>query len=273
MCELQVCPPSKRRPVETVCRLEFSADGSELVAWVGVVLHAYDLRTDTARVLVSEFESSGWEDFIEGAEIVLSPDHRMIATAFNPDGDNCHIDFVDLTDREYYPPSLPTDSIGRTGLMFTADGKALIAVRNSWNDGYEPDVARFEMAALTAPPKRYVEKLNPLTGKTYQAPVRDLKWKRVLTFPRGAEACAAALSADDRLVAAGTEDGTVHVADIKKKTLASFGWEGKKLRDNEVTRVGFDPAGAWVASIAGGRLLCARSVRGSRGGRRTCSVA
>src|SRR4030095_2131725 len=66
MRELQVCPTSKRKPAEVVSRLEFSADGGELVAWVGVVLHAYDLRADAARVLFNNdmFDGIGWYDSI-----------------------------------------------------------------------------------------------------------------------------------------------------------------------------------------------------------------
>ncbi|MBN9122280.1 MAG: WD40 repeat domain-containing protein [Planctomycetes bacterium] len=257
MRELRVCPPSKRKPPEVVHRLEFGSDGNELVAWAGAALHAYDLRTDTARVLFDDpaYDACDWYD---PAGARLSPDRRFVAFAYCYDG-NSAVQFVELSDsscEDSWFPTVPANSDEHLSLMFTADGTELIAVRNHWNRGHSPDVARFEVAALTAPPKGYVEKRNPLTGQTYQAAVRDLTWNRVMTLPTGDITCAAALSANGRLVAAGTENGMVHVVDLKRKRpLASFVWEGRKLRDRTVTRLGFDPAGARVASVAGGRLF------------------
>ena len=256
MRELQVCPPSKWEP-KAICRLAFSADGSELVAWVGVVLHAYDLRTDTARVLFNDDSLSDWNDWDDREpDLLLSPDRRFVAFVYYYDADAA-VHFEDVSEpngeREWFP-DLPTDSSGHLGLMFTADGKELIAVRNYGNAGPAPDVARLDMTVLAAPPKRIEERTHPLTRKPYQYPIRDLKWKRVMDLPHEPTSVAA-LSTNGRLVAVGTKEGTVHVADLKKKkTLASFAWEGRKLRDRAVRRVGFDPAGKWVASIANGRL-------------------
>ena len=261
MREVQVCPPSKRKPVEVVGRLEFSADAGELVAAVDTVLHAYDLRTDTARVLFTTGDAYDWIDWYDRAEVLLSPDRRFAVFAYSVDGESA-VHFEDLSasdgEREWLQ-DVPIDSAGYFGLMFTADGKELIAVRNPWDGAYGPavpDVARFDMTALTAPPRRFATKLNPLTGATYQAPVRNLKWKRVMDVPAEEPASAAALSANGRFVAVGTEEGDVHVVDLKKKKpVASFEWEGRKLRDRTVTRVGFDPPATWVASLAGGRLF------------------
>jgi YD repeat-containing protein len=257
--EIQVHPPSKRRPPEVIGRLQFSADGGELVACVGAVLHAYDLRTDTARVL---FDLSDWNGgYVPGPDLLVSPDRRFAACAYYVDRD-ASVYFEELPDPNHergWLPDVPGESVGYLGLMFTANGKELIAVRNRWNVAHGPmvpDVARFELAALTEPPKRFRQGRNPFTGAPMQVAVRNLKWKCVLDLPDDAAPSAAALSANGRLVAAGTVDGSVHVADLKKKqVLASFGWSGRVLRDRQVTRVGFDPKGEWVASIAGGRLF------------------
>lgn len=259
MRELQVCPSSKRKPAEAVSRLAFGADGGELVAWVGCALHAYDLRTDTARVLFDDEGLSAWGDWWgRPSELLLSPDRRLVAAACYFD-DNTFVQFEGVPGTAYEReslPAVPVDSAGFLGLTFTADGTELVAARNRWEQGDSRDVARFDMSALTAPPKRYVQKVNPLSGQPYQAAVRNLKWKHLLDLPAEELMTAVSLSANGRRVAVGTQEGAVHVADLKKKTvLASFAWEGRKLRDRIATRVGFDPSGTWVAALAGGRLF------------------
>jgi WD40 repeat protein len=260
MREIQVHPPSKRRPAEVVGRLRFSADSGELVAWVDSVLYAYDLRTDTARVLSTDLGTYDWIGWYDRVEVQLSPDGRFFVFAYSVEGESAvHFEDLSAPDGErYFLSDVPLDSPGHFELMFTTDGKELIAVRNPWDGAYGPavpDVARLDMTVLTAPPKRYVEKRNPFTGATYQAPVRNLKWKRVMDLPAEEPTSAASLSADGRFVAAGTEEGNVHVVDLKKKKpVASFEWEGRKRLDRTVTRVGFDPSATWVASIAAGRL-------------------
>ena len=258
MRELQVCPPSKRRPVEVVYRLEFSADGGELVAWIGWGIHAYDLRTDTARALFTEDNLRHWDEVLDHLpDLVVSADRQFVVFGYDFDGDAA-VHFENLSDpnseRDWFP-DMSTSSFGRLNLALTADGKDLIIVRNHW-DEYRPSVARFDMTALTAPPKRYRPRRNRSTGKTEQYPVRNLKCKHVLDLPEGESTTIAAVSANGRFVAAGTEEGRVHVADLKKKeVLASFKKVGRLVSDNDITRVGFDPAGEWVLSVANGRLF------------------
>jgi WD40 repeat protein len=254
MREIQVCPP-RRFHVEAIRRLEFRASGAELVAWIGVVLHTCTLRTGAARVLFDGFQTSDWIYFSESdSEIVLAPDGRLLATEYNPPGDDSHIYFEDLTDRNKHLLRVPIDALGYVGLMFTADGKELIAVWNSPNDGDGSTVKRFKLAALTVPPRRFFERVNPLTREIHRIP--DLKWKSVTTLPKGKITCAVALSANERFVAAGTEEGTVHVADLKKKNVrASFPYPGQKLPDRAVVRVAFDPGAERVVMLANGCLF------------------
>src|SRR5262245_39445142 len=170
MRELQVCPPSKWKPAEVVRRLEFSADGRELVAWVGFVLHVYDLRADTARVLFESDFLRHWEEDLGVPDPLLSPDRRLVVFGYQIEGDAA-IHFEDASapngEGERFP-DLPVDSIGDFGLMFTADGKELMVVRNYWNSGAAPDVARLDIAPLAAPPKRVEQRINPLSRQVYQ---------------------------------------------------------------------------------------------------------
>jgi WD40 repeat protein len=65
-----------------------------------------------------------------------------------------------------------------------------------------------------------------------------------------------AVSADGRLVATGMVDGTVHVVSLGSDRVRSFPWEGRpNVRDRAPGRVGFDPAGKWVAAVADGRVF------------------
>jgi WD40 repeat protein len=252
MRELQVCEPM-RRESQAVEWLAFDSTGGELVALADGSLWVYDLRTDFAGPLFGEDFLCSWvgDEFVTA--FALSPDCRLLALGGDFE-DIGFTNFVEPPGHDYQLPGINTDS-GCVGLMFTPDGKELVAVLNGWNDSFEPGVARLALDPILAP-KRFVQKQNPLNAKFYKAPAHEPKWKRVMTLPADEPMTAAALSANGRLVAAGTEGGSVHVADLKrKKVLASFDWEGRKLRDRTVRRVGLDPEGKWVASIAGGRLF------------------
>ena len=250
MREIQVHRPKTGTRAEAVRRVQFTRDGATLVARVGDVFHAYDLRADKARVLYDEL--AGWSDYSdEPTELAVSPDARWLVYYYNPNGDGGYVSFIDLANPEAEPEYAAADPVDHVGLAFTADGAELVAVQNYWGDDeYRQDVARFRMAALTDPPKR-----TRRGRKTHEPPARDLKWKRVMDLPGGEVstevATAAALSADGRLLAVGTTEGTVHVADLKrKKGLASFPWRGRKPRNPSAVRVGLDPAGGWVVMLA-----------------------
>src|SRR5688572_5930721 len=161
--EIQMHPPTRRKPAEVINRLEFRADG-ELVAWVGWAVYAYDLRADAVRVLFNDDSFSDWGYWYgDVPDLQLSPDGRFVAFAVYYDADAVvHFEYLSDPNHENgWLPEAPVDSIGNLALAFTADGKELIAVRNRWDEvsgPAVPDVARFELAALTAPPKRYEEK-------------------------------------------------------------------------------------------------------------------
>ncbi len=252
MREIQLCKPKKREP-QVVEWLAFDPTGVELIARVDDALLVCDLRTDVVGPLFGDENLHHWIEGDEVTAVALSPDRRLLATSFDLDESN-YTAFAEPPGRDYQLPYVGDES-GCAGLMFTPDGKELVAAWNHWTGGYEPSVMRLPLAPILAP-KRLVEKRNPLNGQVYKTPAHKPTWKNILTLPGGAPATTAALSANGRLVAAGTEDGTVHVADLKKKkTLASFAWEGRKLRDRAVKRIGFSPTGARVASLAGGRLF------------------
>jgi WD40 repeat protein len=141
-------------------------------------------------------------------------------------------------------------------LIFTPDGKELFAVQNPDYGEAESEVVRLKMASLFKPPVRVEEQTNPLTGRTYQTPIHAVRWNPVMTLPGTERIATAAISSDGRLLAVGGAEGVVHVADLKrKKTLASFPWEGRKPRDRAAVRVAFDPTAEWVAMLANGRLF------------------
>src|SRR5262245_38622194 len=105
MRELQVCV-SKRQPAGEIGRLEFSADGSELVAWVGDdewdagdirAVYACDLRTDDTRLLFGADNSHEWiaSDVVNG--FALSPDHRLLALNLDFDEDSIVV-FIEPVD-------------------------------------------------------------------------------------------------------------------------------------------------------------------------------
>ncbi|VTR92200.1 wd40 repeat-containing protein : Putative vegetative incompatibility protein het-e-1 protein OS=Botryotinia fuckeliana (strain BcDW1) GN=BcDW1_1632 PE=4 SV=1: WD40 [Gemmata massiliana] len=269
MRELQVCPPTKHKPIEVVRRLEFRASGAELVAWCGSEaatkdgrtgftnkLHVYDCVAGSARELFA-----GWFFYESSDERtpdpVISPNRELIA--FEDTVAGTHIYFEGLTDAAGETPSfpsLPGGPRGAGGLAFTRDGTELIAVRNLMEGGaFAPDVVRFTIASLFKV-LGTEEKINPLNGKPYQKRIYDVRWQESLTLPPGERLVTACLSADDRLLVVGGNEGVLHVADLEqKKVLASFPWEGRKLRDRSAVRVAFSPDAKWVVMLANGRLF------------------
>ncbi|MCI0701605.1 MAG: hypothetical protein L0241_11030 [Planctomycetia bacterium] len=272
MRELQVCLPEKRSNAGVVHRLQFSASGDELVAWVeakrngpfgrlaGVTrwLYAYDLTANTTRVLPTDDWFSNWN--YASPDPRVSPDVRFAATEINH-GDyetNGYVIFNDILNPDVQLPELDFPPMQSSELLFTPDSSALIAVRNPWDDRgvVVPDIVRFEMTTFTKPPLRYKPDVGYFTGQ----PVRKLKriprWKDILTFPPGELAWDAAISADGQFIAVGTEETTVHVAELKrKKVIATFPWEGRKLKYTAVNNIAFDPSAKWVVFLAHRRLF------------------
>ncbi len=270
MRELQVYTPTKRKPIEVVRRLEYRTNGAELIAWCGTetktkdgctgftnTLHVCDCVTGSARELFTDwlfYESSGERT----PDPVISPNRELIAFEhFGYDDTSIFFEGLAVTEadsRSY--PSLLSCPHGAGGLVFTRDGAELIAVRNLMENGtFAPDVVRFTITSLFKV-LGFEEKINPLNGKPYQARIYDVRWQESLTLPRGERLVTASLSADDRLLVAGGAEGVLHVADLEqKKVLASFPWEGRKLRDRSAVRVAFSPDAKWVVMLANGRLF------------------
>ncbi len=269
MREIQMYPPKKRRPPDLVRKLQFTANGRELAAWVDQArrvsargrtlvavtnLYACDLASGTGQLLEDEGLGDQWGETL--SDPVLSPDGRYLVTEMRLN--EHHENVLSVFDRhDPGAPLVPTTSIGFSGFFFTTDGAALVAVRNGQE--YEDDardVARFELAKLTAPPTRFKEKVNPLTLQPMRVAVRNLKWKSLLARPPWLRASTAALSADGRFLAVGDVQGVVHVTDLKKKAvIATLPPEKPALRYRVAERIALDPSAKWLVRLGGGRLF------------------
>ena len=102
MREIQVCKPKKRpRSPEPIRRLQFTADGAQLIATIGCALYAYDLRADTARVLWDDL-AGGWSAGTdEPTELVVSPDARWVVYHWDPQGEGGFVCFTDLANARF----------------------------------------------------------------------------------------------------------------------------------------------------------------------------
>jgi WD40 repeat protein len=268
--EFQLYPPKRPRRPDVVRRVRFVAGGAELVAWSdeGRRISVARGHEVTTNLYAHDVAGGGCErlnldevnDCFGGpaSDPVVSPDGRFLVAEAAVDGEtDTFLHVQDRHDPETRFPLVDTARLVPGGLFFTPDGGALVAVRN-WVaiDGEFQDVARFEMARLTEPPRRYKEQRNPLTGVTATVPVRNLRWKKLLGSPPWARVGVAALSADARFLAVGHADDVFHVADLKaKRVVASFPAEGTSLRDRLTVRLGFDPAATGLVRLAGGRLF------------------
>jgi hypothetical protein len=278
MREIQVHPPSKRKPVEVVRRLQFSANGAELLALVGPDqrtrdgrvgftsrFHLYDFATDAGRQLFPGWRfGDGAGSYVLTADPPISPDCKLLAFEEDTGEEESDVLFEELAESGFESGSFPHlrgCPHGLGGLVFTPDGSELLAVRNFYEGTsglgghWAPDVVRLETASLKKPPVRYEEKVNPLTGATRRKPIYDVHWSPGLALPHGTAAIAA-LSTDGRLLAVGGVAADVHVVDLeRKKAVALFPWEGRFLRDGHPVRLGFDPVARWVVMLTNGRLF------------------
>jgi hypothetical protein len=269
MRELQLFPTRSWGAGAVVHKLQFVADGSELVGWVdetsasalqpepfsATALFLCLLTTGTSE----RIETEPFGDGLRGsfADPALSPDGRLLLTEIGLEGE--HEENLLLVRAVRSPgtelPVIGSQPVEFSGLFFTPDGAAIIAV---WNGPDEEDrgVGRFELAQLTAPPKRFHEQLNPFSGARERVPVWNLKWKTLIARPSWARAVAAALSANGRFLAVVDETGDFHVADLKtKRVIVTLPPEAKTRRDRVATRIAFDPAAKRIVRLANGRLF------------------
>src|SRR5437773_808417 len=132
MRELQVCPPTKRtkrKPAEVVRRLEFRANGAELIAWVGPEkmvqggrrgftnsLYVYGLAIDSVRELYGG-KPWLWHSYERTPDPVISSDRGLVVFEFDPDGENRSVYFDELVSTEDLRafPSLPSCQHGMGG--------------------------------------------------------------------------------------------------------------------------------------------------------------
>jgi hypothetical protein len=258
MREIQVGSPR-----EVIRRLEFCADGTDLVVWCGdgertTELVVYDRTSDAERGRYAGYPLFHWLT----PDPVVSPDGTRQAHEFSDElHDSGSICIEEVLTSKRVPrvfACLLTSLAGAGGMAFAPDGRELLAVRNLVPGpaaGFAPDVVRFRMAALARPPASFVNRINPLLGSPSDPPVFDNCWTPVLTLPGPERVAAVALSTSGRLLAVGGAGGTVHVADLKHKSVvASFPWTGEPTLVSTAVRVAFDPAGEWVVLLAGGRL-------------------
>jgi hypothetical protein len=271
---------------EVVRRLQYFANGNKLAVVCGreafgkhgrsagtEAVYVYTVASDSACEVFPYSNSEWYGQFLSRTQTpipVISPDGAFLTFELNSDcyeepwfgssGEGNWVEFVDLAKLEegaLLGCRLPSCSRGVSELMFTQDGKELIAVRNIEQNGqFAPDVVRFDMAVLYAPPLRWEEKQNPLTLQKYQFPLYNANWQGGMALPPVERFVAAALSTDGQLLAVGSEQGGVHVADLKKKmVVASFPWEGRAVRDRAAMRVAFGPNAERVVMLANGRLF------------------
>lgn len=271
MREIRVCKPGRNEKLaeNAVRRLQFNADGTRVLAWVAweyryetrryganTVVRAHDLATGENRALDEEW-AANFAAF--QGEPVVSRDSRFVVFEYEDwkHDEGYAADVVDLT-RPQEPGVALVMGTGMTGgFAFAADGSALYAARNTRNQtDHTAEVVRTSIQA-DPPPVRFKTTTNPFTGQPMRVPVqRKYRWSLIATLPRGEAGTAIALSSDARLAAVGTNGGSLHVVDIKKKrVLFQSKWRGQKVRDRVGYRVGFHPNGEWVAMLANGRLF------------------
>lgn len=271
MREIEIRKPAKRGlAANRVRRLEFR--GPELIAWVGSpaattsesadqthAIVAHDLATGETRDLTYPWFEDSLDWGVSTLDPVLSPDGQILAHE-SSEYDEMALVFNQIgpDDSRSWPP-LPTCAHGLGGFVFTPDGSELLAVHNVAVSGgrYAPQIMRFLTRVLYDPPKRFLERANPLTGQPYRAPVYDLRWRTGPQLPSGACATTVILSPNGRQIAVGDGGGGLNVVWLNGRQLVTFPWTGRaNLRDRAVTKAAFSPDARQVAWIANGRVFC-----------------
>lgn len=272
MRELQLYPAKKLRLPDVVRRLQFVAGGGTLVGWVDhrqsnararpfhqkLGVYACDLASGTTQRIDSEMLRDVWGE--PASDPAVTPDGRHLLTELAVEGHHSNLlCFTDLQRPDEEGPEVETTPIGFPGMLFTADGKELIAVRNGleFNDP-DRDLVRLDMTPFTEPPKRFVKRRNPFTGAGMLVPVRNFKWKPVLVDPPWARANTVSLSADGRFLAVGDVTGGAHVVDLKKKTVLVSLPPEERVKLPAASGVALDPAGKWLVRLVGNRLFAHR---------------
>jgi WD40 repeat protein len=270
--EIRVCQPRKSEKLaeNALRRLQFTADGARLLAWVAwawrveTVSHWHISDVYTHHLATGQTRRLGegltrYEPF--QGDPAVSADSRFVVFEYEDyiDERGCGAELIDLSKPDDFGASLMIGTAGTGGFAFAPDGSALFAALNTRHQNRHNDstaeVVRLPLAGFDRP-TRYRTTTNPFTGQPMQEPVYDTRWRPVMTLPGGEAATAISLSADGRLAAVGTHGGSLHVVDVKKKrVVVGNKWRGQKVRDRVAMRVGFHPGDEWVAMIANGRLF------------------
>lgn len=266
MREVLVVPPESAKRTARVRKVQFSASGAELAAWVNPKsagpygqsyelegLYRYDLASGACARLQSELHHEYLDEY--SGDAAVSPDLRWIGTALQYDADMPEsLWFNDSTNLDAKSPQHTVN--GRVYALFLHGEPAMCTtVVAEWNEeqDFVTRVVRFDLAQLDTPP-RTVKKINPLTREVYDAPVWRFKWKTLLDNAKWDRPTCAALSANGRFLAVADEPGNVHVADLKRKRVAAVHQKARLTADRVIERVAVDDTGERVFRTANGVL-------------------
>jgi len=264
MREVVVVPPESVKRAGRVRKVQFSASGAELAAWVNPKspgpegqgfqlegLYRYNLSTGARARLQPPFIDYWWYRGECCGDSAVSPDLRWVGTTFRdgPADPWSTVEFEVPTDTG--TQSRRDSFNGSVEVMFVhgepAVCTAITAARNE-NRELVPRVVRFNLARLSnALPKTTLPTHPP------RKPQWDFKWKRLLTGNWDRPVCAA-LSANGRFLAVADEPGNVHVADLKRKRVVAVHQKARLTADRVIGRVAIDDTGERVFRMANGVL-------------------
>jgi WD40 repeat protein len=276
--EIRVVTPKSgyRLADNAVRRLQFDPAGEHLLLSVGgetfqpprtrygvtLFTASHDLRTGQTLRL----EPTGYyAEVSDIPDVTVSPHGRFLAFQYGTVSwaSETLVALIDLTQDDSVL-DLETGDGRLMEFAFTPDSETLLATRSMAPAG-DPDyeLVQIPVVNLTGPPIRTEPAVNPLNRQPYLRVVRDTRWRRVAALPGVKRASALGVSADGRLVAVGTQDGRLLVADRKRKRVTlTREWSGKLRGDRVVQRAGFDPRAEWVTGQANGRLFAEPLKRG-----------
>jgi hypothetical protein len=261
MREVVVVPPESAKRAGRVRKVQFSASGAELAAWVeprksnGYELFGvYCCDLNTGKHI--ELMNYGWyrRHCENESETLLSPSTRWFVSWHQ----HHEYNFVALHFDDASNPSGPR----RQGYYHCAGGtflfapdNALVGVFTGCGDESEfvARVLRLDISRL-GNPKFTERRINPLTQAIEEIAVCNLKWKTLLENAEWDRPVCAALSANGRFLAVADEPGNVHVADLKRKRVTAVHQKARLVADRVIARVAIDDTGERLFKLANGVL-------------------